>query len=454
MSLWRASELQQVTGGVLQGDWDVEGISIDSRDISKGDLFVALKAARDGHDFVEGAFKKGANAALVSRLPEGCDAKTPLLIVENVEDSLEKIGRARRSEVNARIVAVTGSAGKTSTKEMLRHVFENFGKTHASVKSFNNHWGVPLTLARMPRDTEFGIFEIGMNAPGEIAPLVKQVAPDVAIITNIAPVHLAGFENEHGIAVEKASIMQGLLPDGLAIVFRDMSHFEYVESVAPARLKSFGRNPYADYVLRDEVEAKDGALGNVQVGSNLLEVALPEKGFHHLLNAASVCVLADEWGCDLDEVIRALSAHKAPAGRGEVISLKDVTIVDESYNANPLSMKVAVESFARTDAVRKVAILGDMLELGERSSEFHLALADIEGMDAIDVIHTIGDNMKVLHENLAENKGQHFSDFEELKDRIEHIVRSGDAVLLKGSFSMRLGEIVQLLRNKYSLTGS
>ena len=212
MTLWSAQQAALATGGRAVGGWAVTGVSIDTRTLQTGDLFVALKAARDGHDFVADALAAGAGAALVSRVPDGVDDTAPLLIVPDVQVALEDLGRAARARIKAKVIAVTGSVGKTSTKEMLRHMLGACGKTHASVASYNNHWGVPLTLARMPEDTEFAVIEIGMNHPGEIAPLTKMAAPDVAMVTTVAEVHLEAFEDINGIALEKAHSSKTLRP--------------------------------------------------------------------------------------------------------------------------------------------------------------------------------------------------------------------------------------------------
>ncbi|HAR52981.1 MAG TPA: UDP-N-acetylmuramoyl-tripeptide--D-alanyl-D-alanine ligase, partial [Roseovarius nubinhibens] len=242
-ALWTAQEAAEATGGTTQGDWQVSGVSIDTRTLAEGDLFVALKAARDGHDFVAQALGKGAGAALVSHIPEGVAPDAPLLIVEDVLAALEALGRAARARSAARVVAVTGSVGKTSTKEMLRTVLARQGRTHAAEASYNNHWGVPLTLARMPRDTQFAVIEIGMNHPGEIAPLARLARPHVAMVTTVAAAHLEAFENIEGIAREKAAIFEGLEPGGIAVVNADLDTTPILEEAATragATIRRFG----------------------------------------------------------------------------------------------------------------------------------------------------------------------------------------------------------------------
>ena len=235
MSLWTSSEAAQATGGRATTKWEANGVSIDTRTIQPGDLFVALTAARDGHDFVSQALENGASSALVSRIPDDLTEDAPLLIVEDVQAALEALGRAARARTKARVVAITGSVGKTSTKEMLAAVLADQGRTHASVASYNNHWGVPLTLARMPADTQFAVIEIGMNHPGEIAPLAKMARPHVAIVTTVAAAHLEAFESIDGIAAEKGSICEGLEPRGVAVLNGDVPTYPILEQAARAQ---------------------------------------------------------------------------------------------------------------------------------------------------------------------------------------------------------------------------
>lgn len=436
MTLWSSSEIASVTGGKSLQDFNANGISIDSREVETGDLFVALKAARDGHEFVKGAIESGAAGALVSYVPEGCE-NLPLVLVDDVEGALAKMGEARRARVRAKIIAVTGSAGKTSTKEMLRTVLEGFGKTHASVKSFNNHWGVPLTLARMPVDTQFGVFEIGMNAPGEISPLVKMVKPDLAAITNIAAVHLAGFENELGIAREKASILDGLDASGKGIVYGDMEHLDFVRSYAKHPIISFGRAGHNDVRL----EESDAVIGGLRIP---FELEVP--GGHHRQNALIVFAACHEWGLDLERAANVLQTWQAPSGRGEMFVLDKITIVDESYNANPLSMRAAISTFAQRKAKRKIAVLGTMKELGPQSDRFHAELADFDALKSLKVVHVVGEDARPLYDALGENKGEFFHTVEGLIEKSSHLFGDDDAILVKGSNGIGLGRFVDAMK--------
>ena len=449
MSLWTSVEIEQATGGKALGNWSVDGIEIDSREIQNGDLFLALKAARDGHEFVAGAIAKGAGAAMVSHIPEGCE-NLPLIIVDDVDKALAAMGQARRHAVNAQTIAVTGSAGKTSTKEMLLTVLSSFGKTHASVRSFNNHLGVPITLARMPKDADFAVFEIGMNAPGEIAPLVAQVQPEIAIITNVAPVHLAGFDNEMGIAKEKAAIFSGLSENGTGLVFGDMEYTDYILSTTDKNIKTFGEKPASGFKLIKVSEFSERTESQIEINSHIFDMKIHASGRHHAMNGTAVMGAIAALGLDLPQALKAMECWVAPAGRGEhhnvTIDGKNIQVIDESYNANPLSMKATLASFIQTDAKRLIAILGEMGELGPKSPQFHKEIALSPAVEKIDQFITVGENMKYLRSELKEaQKLAHFDTTEGLLDFIKVNLEEGDAILLKASNYMGLGKTVDAL---------
>ncbi len=449
LKLWSPSELKAATAGDLTRDFSASGLSIDTREIQKGDVFIALKAARDGHEFVAQALKNGAAGVIVSHIPEGCE-NAPLLLVDDVETALSSMARYRRNQVSAKIVAVTGSAGKTSTKEMLLHMFSEFGSTHASVKSFNNHWGVPLTLARMPKDTQFGVFEIGMNHPGEIEPLVKLTRPDVVVITNIAPVHLAGFEDVMGIAREKASIMRGLSDDGVAVVFGDMKYRDFINQYSKHDVHFFGENPENQIQITNLQNNDAQASAVLQMNGRNVSYSLAVTGKHHLINAAAALGVAEAFSLDLDRAASTLASWTPPEGRGQefTISLKNgqILLVDESYNANPLSMRAAIDAFLKKPAKRHIAILGDMAELGSQSEQFHRELASDEGVASLDRVHALGKEMKYFYEELGQNRGKFFSDKADIIVCLENIYHDGDALLIKGSNSVGLGSVVDVLK--------
>ncbi len=454
MTLWTAAEAAEATGGHATTDWAVNGVSIDTRTLQPGDLFVALTAARDGHDFVAQALEKGAGAALVSRIPEGVSEDAPLLIVDDVQTGLEALGQAGRARTDARVIGVTGSVGKTSTKEMLACILEAQGKTHASVASYNNHWGVPLTLARMPRDTEFAVIEIGMNHPGEIAPLARQARPHVALVTTVAAVHLEAFESVAGIAHEKAAIFEGLEAGGAAIVNADINHADILRQTAQehgAGIVDFGRKA-ADYNLTEVTQSADSVHAGAAVGDTVIAYDVQSAGTHFAMNALGALAACVEMGVDLDDAIAGLRQWSPVKGRGvrETLPLASggkIELLDDSYNANPTSMEAALDVLAASHGVRRIAFLGDMKELGAQEVPMHAGMADVAAMMHVDQVHCIGPLMRALHDALPQEKrGLWFETSAEMAERLPDLIRAGDTVLAKGSLSMALAQIVDGLR--------
>ena len=453
MSLWTAADAAAATGGRAQGDWTVTGLAIDSRAMVPGALFVALRAARDGHDFVRAALDAGAGAALVSRVPEGC-ADAPLLVVDDVQAGLEALGRAGRARSRAKVVAVTGSVGKTSTKEMLRHCLAAQGATHAAIKSFNNHWGVPLTLAAIPPEAEFAVIEIGMNHPGEIAPLARQARPDVAMVTNVGPVHLEAFDDgTPGIAREKAAIFEGLAPDGLAIWNADLDVSGILSRPGG---QSFGRAEGADWRLEDLHAGPDATTFSAVTPVGPLDVRIGAPGAHFAMNALGVLASVHGLGGDVARAALSLAAWTPPEGRGKRHAVElhpdrpALDLIDDAYNANPASVGAALDLLAATSPPRggrRIAILGDMKELGPTGPALHAGLAAHPGAEALDQIHTVGPLMRNLHDALPlATRGHHAADSAALAAEIGDLVRPGDAVLVKGSLSMDMARVVAALR--------
>ncbi|CAD0183593.1 UDP-N-acetylmuramoyl-tripeptide--D-alanyl-D-alanine ligase [Ruegeria sp. THAF57] len=454
MTLWTASEAAQATGGRATGDWTANGVSIDTRTLQPGDLFVALKAARDGHEFVAQALEKGAGAALVSSVPKGVPEDAPLLIVDDVQAGLVALGQAARARTHARVMGVTGSVGKTSTKEMLSTILETQGKTHASVASYNNHWGVPLTLARMPRDTEYAVIEIGMNHPGEIAPLARQARPHVALVTTVAAVHLEAFESVAGIAHEKAAIFEGLTKGGAAIVNADVEHAEILRECAMengAGVVEFGRSA-VDYVLNDVTQASASIHASATVGDVQFTFDVQSAGTHFAMNALGALAACVEMGVELDDAIAGLARWSPVKGRGvrEQIALiggGQVELLDDSYNANPTSMEAALDVLAASQGDRRIAFLGDMKELGAQEVEMHANMANVDAMQRVDRVHCIGPLMKALNDALPDEKrGLWFETSTEMTAHLPELIQAGDTVLAKGSLSMALAQIVDGLR--------
>lgn len=446
--------------------WEASGVSIDTRTLEPGDLFVALRDTRDGHDFVAEAFRKGAAAALVSRVPEGVARNASLLVCHDVQTGLERLAAAARSRTVAKVIAVTGSAGKTSTKEMLRHVLGRQGRTHASEASFNNHWGVPLTLARMPPESEFAVIEIGMNHPGEIAPLAQLARPHVAIVTTVAAAHLEAFSGIEEIAIEKGSIFQGLEPGGVALFNADVETAPILEAEAglhATRRIGFGESAQA--VLRAECVtlAADTSVveGRLDDGSFLMKVGAP--GRHLAMNAVSAIGAASLVGADLDIAVRDIGNWNVPEGRGrrETILLDPVDklgieLIDDAFNANPASMAAALEVLAamepavvpgRAACGRRIAILGDMLELGSGEALLHSELADHPAMDRIDRVICVGQRVRALHDALPGARRRSWvGTAEELAGTVHEHLAAGDVVLVKGSKGSRVSLVAEAIR--------
>lgn len=465
MSLWSAQDAAAATGGQAIGDWQASGISIDTRSLQPGDLFIALQATRDGHDFVATALEKGAAAAVVSHRPAGVAEDAPLLIVPDVMDGLRALGAAGRARARARIIAVTGSVGKTSTKEMLREMLSDFGQTHAAEASFNNHWGVPITLARLDPAADFAVIEIGMNRPGEIAPLSHLARPHVALITTIAPAHLEALGSLEGIAHEKASIFRGLEGDAQAIYPCDLPTSPILEQAARqsgARRWAFGAEA-ADIRLHDMTLTDSALVMRAQLGQTRLAVRLINSGPHFGMNALACLGVAQALGLDVVRAALALGRWQPPAGRGlrEAIVLDPVedqtfTLIDDAFNANPASLRAALDMLAALTpgigpagrAGRRVAILGDMLELGPDEAKMHRDVAGYQALAQIDLVHCVGPRMALLHAALpARKRGRHAAQADDLA-RLAHLLAApGDIVLVKGSKSSYVSRVVDGLRN-------
>lgn len=466
-ALWSRADAAAATGGQVQGpDWAASGVSIDTRTLRPGDLFVALQAVRDGHDFVASALEKGAAAALVSHVPDGVANDAPLLIVPEVLTGLAGMARAARARTKAKVIGVTGSAGKTSTKDMLQAVLSQQGKTHVAEASYNNHWGVPLTLARMPADTDFAVIEIGMNAPGEIAPLARLARLDVAVVTTVAAAHLAAFEGIEAIAEEKATIFDGLEEGGTAIFNADIETAPVLN--AQAKLKAarrIGFGTSGDAALRatriDLSEAASVVEGVFATNPFLFKVGAP--GRHFAMNALAVYGAAQIVGADPDVTACDLGRWKAPAGRGQrerlvLDPVEDLSIelIDDAFNANPASMAAAFEVLAaiepksgegRIQTGRRIAILGEMLELGAQEEALHRALADHPAMASFDRIDCVGPRMGALYEALpAELRGRRVDAAEDLASEAHRLIDAGDVVLVKGSKGSKVSLIVGALR--------
>ncbi|PTW58812.1 UDP-N-acetylmuramoyl-tripeptide--D-alanyl-D-alanine ligase [Breoghania corrubedonensis] len=463
--LWRLDDLVEAVSGRIIGDptTTITGISIDSRSIQPGEAFFAIKGEiRDGHKFVEGALSRGAALAVVAedRLSE-LPPEGRYVAVPDVLQALQDLGRAARARTNAKIIAVTGSVGKTSSKEMLRLALAKSGRTHASVASYNNHWGVPLTLARMPANTEYGVFEIGMNHAGEITPLVAMVRPHVAIVTTVAPVHLAQFVSVEDIARAKAEIFTGLEPGGVAVLNASNPQFDllrFLASVAGVKeIVTFGADRAFDAHVTQVVERSDCSCVSGRVLGEDLTWKIGAPGRHLVDNSLAVLAAVKSAGADLALGALALGEMEAPKGRGERHQLTvrggTVTLIDESYNANPASMRAAIALLGRAGVERggrRIAVLGDMLELGERAGELHRELAGPLETARIDLVYCVGRSMRELWEHLPQTRrGEWVETSDELKKDLLAAIRAGDAVMIKGSLGTKMGPLVSALTDAY-----
>lgn len=448
MNLWTSSDAEKATGGRATCAWVARGVSIDTRTLEPGDLFIALKGhAQDGHAYVRQALDKGAAAALVSYLPEGIDENAPLLVVPDTFCALEALGAASRARTGAKIIGVTGSVGKTGTKEMLAAAFGALGRVHASGKSFNNHWGVPFSLAGMEAGSDYGIFEMGMNHAGEIAALSAQVRPDLAIITTIAPVHLEHFGSLENIAQAKAEIFDSMGPEGIAVLNADDGFFEKLEGCARARgverIYGFGESEGADARMTACLEAANGTRVTVRIFEKDIVFTLKSPGRHVAMNALAVLLSVAVLGGDVVRAARALEDIEPLAGRGrrETIDLGDpknpVVLIDESYNASPASMRAAFKVLALVDpgrGGRRIAVLGDMYELGPDAARLHAELALPLKAANVDLVYTCGPLMKTLHESLPpELRAGHHDDHIEMGRIVPDVLVPGDVVMVKGS---------------------
>jgi UDP-N-acetylmuramoyl-tripeptide--D-alanyl-D-alanine ligase len=465
--LWTAQELVAATGGTLRGEvrGPINGVSIDSRTVAAGDVFVAIKGeTMDGHNYAVGALKSGAGVALVSRVTDDMLAAGAVLqVAEDPLRGLENMGVAARAWSKGQVVAITGSVGKTSTKEMLRVALAASGETHASAASFNNHWGVPLTLARFSRTAAYGIFEVGMNHSGEITPLINMVRPHVAIVTTVAASHLGHFASLDEIAEAKAEIFSGVVPGGSAVINQDSPYYELLAKRARERgiknIIGFGRNTAAAVRLEQLALHSSCCCVSADVMGEKVSYKLGVPGEHMALNSLAVLAAVKLMGADLARATMAL-AHAEPAkGRGVQerfeIAGGEFLLLDESYNANPASVQAALDLMAHIKPGkngRRIAVLGDMLELGELGPQLHVELSKSIDKNRIDVLYAAGPLMTQLWGNVpTEKRGASALTSRELQERLLADVRPGDVVMVKGSLGSRMGILVDALRAGFAL---
>jgi UDP-N-acetylmuramoyl-tripeptide--D-alanyl-D-alanine ligase len=453
VSLWTSDEIAQACGGTAGTAFEASGVTFNSREVEPGDLFVALKGeVTDGHRFVGKAFEMGAAGALVSGPVEG-----PCVIVEDTSAALDALGAAARARSGARICGVTGSVGKTGTKEALFAALDRAvpGRAHRSVKSYNNHTGVPLSLARMPRDSRFGVFEMGMNHAGELAALTRLVRPHVAIVTAIAPAHREFFASDEEIAEAKGEIFQGLEPGGTALVPHDSPYIGTLIAAArpyAAHILSFGRGEGADIRARDVVPSPNGgSLVTATLPQAELTFTISQPGEHWVSNALAVLGAVEALGGDLAAAGLALADMPGLKGRGERHRIEveggEALLIDESYNANPASMAATLKTFGALKTVgRRIAVLGAMRELGPGSAEYHAGLAGAVEAAGVARAVLVGEEMEALAKALGGNvEMAHVPDTAAAIALVRDEVRPGDAILVKGSNSIGLAALVEAL---------
>ncbi|WBO23387.1 UDP-N-acetylmuramoyl-tripeptide--D-alanyl-D-alanine ligase [Sphingomonas abietis] len=455
-ALWTSAEIAAAVGGTASADFPVSGVAYDSREVGPGDLFVALTGeSTDGHRFVAQAFRQGAAGAIVSMPVEG-----PHILVADTTAALNALGAASRARTGARIIGVTGSVGKTGTKEALFAALDRAvpGKAHRSVKSYNNHVGVPLSLSRMPAETRFGVFEMGMNHAGELDALTRLVRPHVALVTAIAPAHSAFFSGEEAIADAKGEIFRGLEPGGTAIIPYDSPHRDRLIAAAEphaAHILTFGRNKGADVRANEAVRGIAGTLVNATLPAGQLTFTIGLPGEHWVSNALAVLAAVEAAGGDLAAAGLALAEMAGLPGRGarRAIRLADgeALLIDESYNANPASMAATIRELGQEKATRRIALLGEMRELGEGSAGYHRALAQPLIDAGAGPVILVGEGMAPLAESLAGHaQVEHVPDAATAQGLLEQMLRPGDAVLVKGSNAIGLARVVQALAGEFA----
>jgi UDP-N-acetylmuramoyl-tripeptide--D-alanyl-D-alanine ligase len=470
--LWSSHDFVEAISGRPVGEMPqgVTGVSIDTRTLKPGEAFFAIKGENfDGHSFCTAALAHGAGMLVVaeSKLPSLGRLKAPMVVVDDVLVALERLAAAARARTRAQVIAVTGSVGKTTTKEALRHLLAPSGSVHASERSFNNHWGVPLTLARLPKDADFGVFEIGMNHPGEIRPLVKLVKPHVAIITMVAPAHLGNFVSVEEIAHAKAEIFEGLVPGGYAVLNRDDERFRLLESLAHAagvdHFHGFGEHARANTRLLEIFPEGNGSRLKVRIGSRNYSGYLALPGRHiaqNMLAALGACYLA---GADMEQAVAAMATLPAAPGRGERINLRHpkggrFLLIDESYNANPASMRAAIRLLADTNVGskgRRIAVLGDMLEMGDHAQVLHGELAEPLLEAGIDKVFLAGPEMKALQARLPKGyPAVHGETAEAIKGALFDAVRPGDAIVVKASNGIGFSKLVTAMKEAFPQEGT
>jgi UDP-N-acetylmuramoyl-tripeptide--D-alanyl-D-alanine ligase len=455
-ALWTSGEVAQALGAVIAAPFEASGVTFDSRAVAKGDLFFALKGeTTDGHGFVADAMKRGAAAAVVSRDVE--NAGGTLIRVPDTLKALEGLGHAARRRSKARIASVTGSVGKTSTKDALRAMLSAQAPTSASTASFNNHVGVPISLARLPREARYGVFEIGMNHPGEIEPLARQVEAHVGVVTNVGPAHIGFMGSEEAIADEKACLFAGMAQGAVAVLNRDGKHYErlagHARHFGVSRIVGFGRGETADARLVSCNLQDSGSDVVALIQGRRIEYRLGAAGEHWVLNSIAALAVAEALGADVEQAAASLAGITASPGRGARRFLKfgtgTVELLDESYNGNPMSVRAMLAILARTEPAkggRRLLALGDMRELGEGADAYHAGLADAVSASGATQVFLCGPHMEALWRKLEPaQRGVHRPDSMALAGEVAAALRAGDVIAVKGSLGSKMKHVVDAI---------
>jgi UDP-N-acetylmuramoyl-tripeptide--D-alanyl-D-alanine ligase len=460
--LWNEAEIQQALSCKLDRLVSITGVSIDSRTVQPGDMFVAIKGEQvDGHAYVAKSLEKGAILAIVSEIPKDVKDSASLIVVKDTLKALEQLARFRRNQTQAKVIGVTGSVGKTSTKGMMAHALAACGPTHSTTGNFNNHIGLPLTLARMPRDVAYAVIEMGMNHAGEIAPLANLTRPHVAIVTTVESVHLEYFEKEEDIAFEKTQIFSAMEKNGVAVLNADNRHTkamsEWVNGFGIKEIHLFGESEQADTRLLSYTENEQHqAEIKAKLGKKNVTFILGITGKHQAVNALGVLTCIEAVGAPIEAAMQALQTYLGATGRGQVLSIAlpqggQCHIMDDSYNASPASVKAGISTLSsyakRLGAKRTIAVLGDMFELGPTGPSLHESLADNIVTNKIDLVFTAGGLMHNLFQKLPRNvQAGHYKDSVEAASAVIGAVKSGDVLLVKGSHGMRMDKIVDAFK--------
>jgi UDP-N-acetylmuramoyl-tripeptide--D-alanyl-D-alanine ligase len=458
-ALWTHDEAAAATGGENTGPWQANGVSIDSRSLAKGDLFIAIKGdSTDGHAYVGGALRNGAAAAMVTRAHGATEQAAPLLLVDDTDAGLRGLGRAARDRAQATFIGVTGSVGKTGTKEMIASMLETRGPTARNTGNLNNHWGLPLSLARMPRDSVYGVYELGMNHAGEIAVLSDILRPDIAVITTVESVHLEFFPSEDAIADAKGEIFSAMDRSGAAVLNRDNRHYErlrrHAEAAGLSQIRTFGSHDAADVRLVDADLASDHSTVRATIDGAPIAYTLGAPGRHLVLNSLAAITVAQLAGADPASAAQRLAGFQAMTGRGMQADIAidggSFRLIDESYNASPASMRAAFDVLGRSACGpngRRIAVLGDMLEVGATAPDLHAALAPALVGNDVAVVIAAGKHMKRLVEALPESiDAFHGPDSDAIRTRVLATIRPGDVVMVKGSLGSKMVPIAHALR--------